>query len=191
MTPIKLMNVLATGILLAWIVPSMASAEGNMGVLEGEWAGSGTERDTPFQSMQKVTCQSKIRADERHMNNEISCTTQSGVRKTTHTEVSLEGNRLTGSVLQTRALPREPLQSRKGTVRGVRTGNSAVTEIQFSGLMMPAAKSHLTVHDASSYSIRVEAMGAVMMDVKFKRVGPPKEANKEANKEAAQASQAQ
>ena len=187
MTPIRLMNALATGILLAWIVPGTASAEGNMGVLEGEWAGSGAERDTPFQSMQKVTCQSKIRSDERHMSNEISCTTQSGVRKTTHMQVTLEGTRLSGSVVQTRTTPREPMQSRKGTVRGVRTGNSAVTEVQFPGLMMPTAKSHLTVHDASSYSIRVEAMGAVMMDVKFKRVGAPKEANQEAT----QASQAQ
>ncbi|HEY4855615.1 MAG TPA: hypothetical protein VIH98_02935 [Xanthobacteraceae bacterium] len=187
MTPTRLMNILAAVTVLAWIVPGTASAEGNMGALDGEWAGSGTERDTPFQSMQKITCQSKIRADQHHMSNEISCTTQSGVRKTTHTQVTLEGTRLSGSVLQTRTLPSEPMQSRKGTVKGVRTGNSAVTEIQFSGLMMPAAKSHLIVHDASSYSIRVEAMGAVMMDVKFKRVGPPKEANKEAT----QASQAQ
>jgi hypothetical protein len=53
--------------------------------------------------------------------------------------------------------------------------------------MMPTGKSHLTVHDASSYSIRVDAMGVVLMDVKFKRVGAPKEANKETN----QASQSQ
>jgi hypothetical protein len=47
--------------------------------------------------------------------------------------------------------------------------------------MMPTAKSRLTVHDASSYSIRVDAMGVVLMDVKFKRVGAPKETNQETN----------
>jgi hypothetical protein len=189
------MNVLATVTLLAWMAHGPAGAESSMSQLEGEWSGSGTERDTPFQSMQKITCQSKIRADDRRMSNEIVCTTQSGGRKTTHTQVTLEGSRLTGSVVQTRTLPGEPMQSRKGTVRGARTGNASVTEVQFPGLMTPTAKSHFTVHDASSYSIRVEAMGAVMMDVKFKRVGPPKEANKELNKEpnkeAAQAGQAQ
>ena len=187
MTPIRLMNALAAVVLLAWCAPCPAGAESSMGALDGEWSGSGTERDTPFQSMQKISCQSKIHADQNHMSNEIVCTTQSGVRKTTHTQVTLEGNRLTGSVLQTRTVAHEPVQSRKGSVRGVRTGNSSETEVQFPGLMMPTARSHFIVHDASSYSIRVEAMGAVMMDVKFKRVGPPKEANKEAN----QASQAQ
>jgi hypothetical protein len=187
MTPTRLTHVLAAVTLLAWIIPCPAGAEGKMSELEGEWSGSGTERDTPFQSMQKTTCQSKIHADERRMSNEIVCTMQSGARKTMHTQVTLEGTRLTGSVVQTRTLPSEPMQSRKGTVRGVRTGNSAVTEVQFPGLMMPTAKSHLTVHDASSYSIRVDAMGVVLMDVKFKRVGAPKEANKETN----QASQSQ
>ena len=187
MTPIRLRNVLPAIVLLAWIVPCPAGAGGSMGELEGEWSGSGTERDTPFQSMQKTTCHSKIHADQNRMSNEIVCTMQSGVRKTTHTQVTLEGNRLTGSVFQTRTVPREATQSRKGSVRGIRTGNSSETEVQFPGLMMPTAKSHLTVHDASSYSIRVDAMGVVLMDVKFKRVGAPKEANKETN----QASQSQ
>ena len=152
-----------------------------MGELEGEWSGSGTERDTPFQSMQKTTCHSKIHADQNRMSNEIVCTMQSGVRKTMRTQVTLQGNRLTGSVVQTRTAPREATQSREGSVRGIRTGNSAETEVRFPGLMMPTAKSRLTAHDASSYSIRVDAMGAVLMDVKFKRVGAPKETNKKTN----------
>src|SRR6516162_1719480 len=106
------------------------------------------------------------------------------VRKTTPTQVTQEGNRLIGSVLQTRTAPREATQSRKGSVHGVRKGNSAETEVQFPGLMMPTAKSHMTVHNGSSYSIRVEALGAVLMDVTFKKVGAPKEANKETSKEA-------
>ena len=183
-TPIRLRNVLPAIVLLASIVPCPAGAEGSMGELEGEWSGSGTERDTPFQSMQKTTCHSKIHADQNRMSNEIVCTMQSGVRKTTHTQVTLEGNRLTGSVFQTRTAPRGATQSRKGSVHGVRKGNSAETEVQFPGLMMPTAKSHMTVHNASSYSIRVEALGAVLMDVTFKKVGAPKEANKETSKEA-------
>jgi hypothetical protein len=204
MTPIRLKNVLPAVALLAWMVPCPAGAESNMSAMEGEWTGSGSERDTPFQSMQKISCHSKIHADQTHMSNEIVCTTASGARKTTHSQVTLEGNRLTGSVSQTRSAPGEPTQSRKGAVRGVRTGNSAKTDVKFPGLMMPTATSHMTVHDASSYSMRVEAMGAVMMEVKFKRVGAPKEASqapkeasqapKEANeapKEASQASQSQ
>jgi hypothetical protein len=179
MTPKRLRAVLPAIVLLAWMVPCPAGAEGSMGELEGEWSGSGTERDSPFQSMQKTTCHSKIHADQNRMSNEVVCTMQSGVRKTMHTQVTLEGNRLTGSVLQTRTAPREATQSRKGTVRGIRSGNSAETEVQFPGFMMPTAKSRLTVHDASSYSIRVDAMGVMLMDVKFKRVGAPKEANKE------------
>jgi len=187
MTPIRWRNVLPAIVLLAWIAPCPAGAEGSMGELEGEWSGSGTERDSPFQSMQKTTCHSKIHADQNRMSNEVVCTMQSGVRKTMHTQITLEGNRLTGSVVQTRTAPREATQSRKGTVRGIRNGNSSETEVQFPGLMMPAAKSYFTVHDASSYSIRVDAMGVILMDVKFKKIGAPKEANKETN----QASQSQ
>ena len=178
-TPIRLRNVLPAIVLLASIVPCPAGAEGSMGELEGEWSGSGTERDSPFQSMQKTTCHSKIHADQNRMINEVVCTMQSGVRKTMRTQVTLQGNRLTGSVVQTRTAPREATQSREGSVRGIRTGNSSETEVQFPGFMMPTAKSRFTVHDASSYSIRVEAMGVMLMDVKFKRVGAPKEANKE------------
>ena len=186
MTQTRLMNVLAAAMILAWIAPCAANAEGKMSDLEGEWSGSGMERDTPFESMEKATCQSKIRADQQRMSNEIVCMKQSGARKTMHMQVNLEGTKLTGQVVQSRTLPRQPTQTRKGSVLGVRTGNSADVQIQFPGLMMPAARSRLTVLTPSSYSLRVEAMGAVMMDMTFKRVGPPKETNQEAaaNQEA-------
>jgi hypothetical protein len=197
MTSTKLIKVLAATIALAWVVPCPAGAEGKMSDLEGEWSGSGTERDTPFESPEKATCQSKVRADQRRMSNEIVCIKQSGARKTMHMQVTLDGTRLSGDLVQTRTLPRQPTQSRKASVLGTRVGNSADVQIQFGGLM-PTARSRLTVHNASSYSLRVEAMGAVMMDMTFKRVGPPKEANqppkeeasqppKEANQEATQA----
>jgi len=169
----KLTKVLAAAVLVASVAPCWAAGEGKaMSELEGEWSGSGTDRDRPFQSMQKVTCHSKIRADHRNMSNEIVCT-GSGVRKTTHMKVILEGTQLTGEVVQTKTTPREPAQTRKGTVSGIRTGNSADVQISFP--MTPSARSRMVVHDASSYSIKVEALGALLMDVTFKRVGPPKE----------------
>src|SRR5438874_2176751 len=125
MTSTRLMNVVGAVILLACTFPCTAGAEGKMSELDGEWSGSGTERDTPFQSMQKTTCQSKIRADHRRMSNEIVCTMESGVRKTMHMQVTLEGTRLTGDLVQTRTVPREPIQMRKGSVLGSRIGNSA------------------------------------------------------------------
>jgi len=201
MTPTRLMNVAGAVILLALTFPCTAGAEGKMSDMEGEWSGSGTERDTPFQSMQRATCQSKIRADLKRMSNEITCTMESGVRKTMHMQVTLEGTRLTGDLTQTRTVPRQPVQSRKGSVLGTRVGNSANVQIQFPG-MTPTATSRLTVVNASSYTLRVEALGAVMMDLTFKRVGPPKEEASKAQppkdvseaqppKEATQATQAQ
>jgi hypothetical protein len=176
MTSTRLMNVLAALILWAWVVPCTAGPDVRLSELEGEWSGSGTDRDTPFQSMQKATCQSKIRADQRRMSNEIVCTMQSGVRKKLQMQVTLDGNQLTGDLVQTRTAPREPIKTRKGSVLGTRTGNSADVQIQFAGLT-PTARSRLTLLNPSSYSIRVEALGALIMDVTFNRVGTPKQAN--------------
>ena len=183
----KLTKVLAAAVLVASVAPCWAAGEGKMSELEGEWSGSGTDRDRPFQSMQKITCKSKIRADHRNMNNEITCTTQSGARKTTHMKVVLDGTQLTGEVVQTVTNPREAMQQRKGSVSGTRVGNGADVQISFP--MTPTARSRMVVHDASSYSIKVEALGALMMDVTFKRVGPPKE--KEAKQPGQESKQAE
>jgi hypothetical protein len=175
MIPTKLAKVALAAAVVAWIAPCTAKAEGKLSELEGEWSGSGTDRSTPFESMQKTSCQSKIRSDQHRMSNEIVCVLASGVRKTMHMQAALDGGQIKGELVQTQTRPREATQSRKGLVSGRRTGDAADIQIQFSG-MTPTATVKFVAHNASSYSLRVSALGAQMMDVTFKRVGQPAQA---------------
>jgi hypothetical protein len=166
----KLVQVGLAVFLISWLAPAPAKAESNLAELEGEWSGSGTDRDTPFGSMRKATCQSKIRADVRRMTNEIVCSVGSGIRKTFHLQILLDGSQVSGDVVQTLSVTGEKQKMRKGLILGRRTGDAAELQIKFGGLT-PTANASFKVTNPSSYVLRVAALGAPLMDITFKRVG--------------------
>jgi hypothetical protein len=166
----------AVAAVVVWVAPCAAKAESKLSELEGEWSGSGTDRDTPFESMQKTSCKSKIHSDERRLSNEIVCMTSSEVHKTMHLQIALDGAQIKGDFVQTLTRLRESTQMRKGVVSGRRTGDAADIQIQFGGLT-PTATVKFIVLNPSSYLIRVAALGSQLMDVTFKRIGPPAQAS--------------
>jgi hypothetical protein len=87
--------------LAAWIVSFPARAEIKLTELNGEWNGSGTDRDTPFESLQQTSCQSRIRADLRRMTSEIVCSGRAERHKVIQLTVVLDGNQITGELVQT------------------------------------------------------------------------------------------
>lgn len=167
----RLVIVGLAAMLAALIAPPRAQAEIKLNELAGEWSGNGTDRDSPLASMQKTSCRSKIQSDPRRVKNEIVCSGDSGARKTIELQIRLDGDNITGELIQTQTTGREPPVVRKGSVSGRRTGDSADMQIQFSGFM-PSAVAKLVIINPSSYSIRVTSMGASLMDVTFKKTGP-------------------
>jgi hypothetical protein len=171
MKPSKLANAGVAMALMTWIGSCPASAQIKPGEFAGEWSGSGTDRDSPFESLQKTSCRSKVRSEGNRMNNEIVCSGQSGVRKTMLLQITVNGNQIAGDLVQTTAT--QPPTVRKGSVSGRSTGDSADMQVNFSGFMMPSGTAKLVVLNQSSYSIKVVAMGTLLMDVTFKKIGQP------------------
>lgn len=161
----RLFKIGLLAVLVAWITPRPVAAEMNLSDLEGEWSGGGTDRDSPFAALQKSSCRSKIRSDAHRMNNEIVCSGPSGSRKTIQLQITMQGDQISGDLVQTQASG-----TMKGLVSGRRRGDSADMQIQFSGLM-PGATAKFTIINHSSYTLRVATMGASMMDVTFKKIG--------------------
>jgi hypothetical protein len=161
----RLLKVALLAVLAAWIIPRPVQAETKLSELEGEWSGSGTERDSPFASSQKTTCRSKIRSDSQRMSNEIVCSGPSGARKTIQLQITMQGTQISGDLVQTQATSKM-----MGSVSGRRTGDSADMQVQFSGLM-PSATAKFVVINPTTYSLHVSSMGASLMDVTFKKVG--------------------
>ena len=174
MTLTKLVKIGLAAVLVTWIASCPAGAQINPSEFAGEWSGSGTDRDSPFESMRKTSCRSKIRSDLHRMSNEIVCYGQSGARKTIHLQITVDGNQITGDLVQTNAT--QPPVVRKGSVFGRSTGDSADMQIQFPGLM-PSATAKFIVINPLSYSLRVAAMGAPLMDVTFKKLGQTNQPN--------------
>jgi hypothetical protein len=174
MTLTKIATIGIAAVLLTWAASSPAGAQMMLSKYAGEWSGSGTDRDSPFASMQKTTCRSKIRSEHDRTSIEITCSGPSG-HKTMHIQMALDGNRITGELVQTHSAPQQQPVVRKGSVIGRKFADSAEMQVHFSAFMSGTAK--FTAINPSSYSLKVSAMGASLMDVTFKKVGPPNQAD--------------
>lgn len=174
MTLTKITRCGFAAVLLTWIASGPAGAEMKLSEYAGEWSGSGTNRDSPFESMYKTSCRSKIRSDQHHMIIEMVCSGPSG-QKTMHIQMAFDGNRITGELVQTHSAPQQQPVVRKGSVTGRKLADSAEMQVQFSAFMSGTAK--FIAINPSSYSLQVTAMGVSLMDVTFKRVVPPNQAN--------------
>jgi hypothetical protein len=69
--------------------------------LDGRWQGTGSERASPMESAQQMTCQSTIQADATRMVNDTRCTGDARLRQVSSLMVTLNGNDITGTLDQT------------------------------------------------------------------------------------------
>jgi hypothetical protein len=173
MSLIKRWRIGITAILAAWITPlAGGAAEFGLVDLDGRWQGTGSERASPMESAQQITCQSTIQADVTRMINDTTCTGDAGLRRVSTLMVALDGNDITGTLDQstwtggTSASPRVL----KGSVSGRRTEDGAAFQVRFPGLM-PNATVTFKVLNPSSFSVQAAALGIQMMQATYNKVG--------------------
>jgi len=152
------------------IAPLTAGAETKLTDFNGEWRGSGSDRNSPLESLQPTSCQNTIRADLRRMNGEMTCDGQAGLRKVIHLAITVDGDRFAGTVTQrtTTRGGNAPPSVLNGTVSGRKTETTATFQVRWSGLL-PSTTVALKLLNPSSYSMHVTSLGITMMDVTFNR----------------------
>ena len=154
-----------------------AAAETKLTDFNGEWRGTGQDRDLPLQSMQDITCQNAVRATPRRMRIEMTCERKSGARKVIRMNATLEGDQLSGRINRRSVQPGRADEVLGGTLSGRKTDNSANFEVAWKG-MTPDITVDLQLNTPTSYSMKVTALGATMMDVTFTRTSarpPPRQ----------------
>jgi hypothetical protein len=156
----------------ACITLCTAKAEIKMADLDGDWQGSGTDRNSPLESPQQTTCQNKIRTEADRMTSDTVCKGRAGLNRTTRLAITVSGNDITGVLDQTSTTGsgNDPPNELKGAIAGRRSGNTATLQIRFPGLM-PNATLILKLINLSSYSAKATALGVLMSDVTYNRVG--------------------
>ena len=160
-------------VLAAWVTPFSAVAESKLTDLNGEWRGSGIDRDSPFEKFQETNCHTKIEADESHMNSVMICEGQQVLKKVIRLTVTLDGDKFTGDVDQsTLARGDKTPDVDKGTVSGQKVKDTANLRIRFPGLM-PNATVALVLLNPSSYTMHVSSLGSTIMNVTFSKVDKP------------------
>ena len=158
--------------LAGWLALTPAGAETKLTEFNGQWLGSGTDRDTPLASAQPTRCQTRVSADLTHMTSNMECNGDAGLNKRVHLSISFTGNKFTGSAEQisvVRGSGATP-KRRAGTVIGERTDDKAEFEIKFSGLT-PNAHVVLQLTSPTSYTMSISALGATLTKVDFRRPG--------------------
>ena len=145
-----------------------AAAETKLTDFNGEWRGTGQDRDSPLQSLQDTACQNAVRATPQRMNIEMICERKSGVRKTTRMNVTLEGDQLNGRIYQRTSEPGREDAVIGGTLSGKKTDNSANLTATWKG-PTPSASINLKLNTPTSYSMKVTVLGLTFMDTAFNR----------------------
>lgn len=153
-----------------WTLPLSAGAESKLTVLNGEWRGSGTDRNSPFESQQQTKCQSNNRADLVRMVSDTVCTGETGLHKVSHLTITLDADKIVGTFDETASFPGSNASPRilKGLISGVRAGDTATLEISFPGLI-PSATVIFKFISSSSYSTQATSLGIPMMEVTYTR----------------------
>jgi hypothetical protein len=145
-----------------------AAAETKLTDFNGEWRGTGQDRESMLQSLQDTICRNRIRADLKRMQTEMICIRKSGLSKRVRLTVVLEGNRFTGEIMQKTTQPGRDDSVINGTIEGQKTDNSANFRVTWKGAT-PNTSVDLTLNTPTSYSMRVTALGITVMDVTFNR----------------------
>jgi hypothetical protein len=160
-------------VLAVWVTPFSAVAQTKLTDLNGEWRGSGIDRDSPFENFQKTICHTKIEADESHMNSVTVCDGQQGLHKVMRLTVTLSGDEFTGSVSQTTLARGDTTPDVvKGSVLGRRVKDAVNLRVRLPGLM-PNSAVALVLRNPSSYTMHVSSLGITMMNVTFSKIDKP------------------
>jgi hypothetical protein len=145
-----------------------AAAETKLTDFNGEWRGSGQDRDSPLQSLQDTSCRNAVRATPQRMHIEMTCERGSGVRKTVQMNVTLQGDQLTGRINQRISQPGKEDAVIGGTLAGKKSDGSANLTVSWKG-PTPNTSVNLKLDTPTSYSMKVTALGLTFMDATFIR----------------------
>ena len=160
-------------VLAAYLIPFPATAETKLTDLSGNWRGTGSDRDSPFESSQKTNCHTQIEADESHLSTLTVCKGERDLHKEIRLRLKLDGDKFTGSVNQTSLARGDTSPDEiKGSVLGHRTKGTANLRVHLPGLL-PDATVVLVLRSTSSYTMRVTSLGVTMMDVTFSKIVKP------------------
>jgi hypothetical protein len=146
-----------------------AAAETKLTDFNGEWRGSGQERDSPLQYLQATTCRNIIRASAKRMQSEMTCESKSGGSKLIRMTVTLEGDQLTGKIMRRATQPGRGDAVLRGAVSGKKTDKSANLLVRWQGAT-PNTTVHLKLNTPTSYSMQATALGITMMDLTLNRI---------------------
>src|SRR5258707_14583268 len=93
---------LAAGLLILLASGALfpAGAETKLTDFDGQWQGSGKDRDLPFETMQQTSCQTTVNADLRRMNSMTICNGDAGLDKIIQLAITLSGDAFSGSLTQ-------------------------------------------------------------------------------------------
>ena len=147
-----------------------AGAATRLTEVNGQWLGSGTDRDLPFATSQPTQCRTLVTADLTHMTSDMKCNGKAGLDKRIRLSIAFTGNAFTGTVEQTSVLRgggAKPTR-RAGTVAGTRTNDTLEFEVRFAGLT-PNAHVVLQLTSPTSFAMKTATLGATLTAVEFHR----------------------
>jgi hypothetical protein len=147
-----------------------AGAETRLTDLDGQWSGSGQDRDLPFEPMQQTSCQTTNTADLRRMSSMTVCRGEAGLDKVIQLTITLSGETFSGNLTQKTTMRGDDtsVSVLNGSVSGHRIDSTATFQITFPGLV-PNATVILRLISPSSYSMKATTLGSAMMDVTFNK----------------------
>jgi hypothetical protein len=147
-----------------------AGAETKLSDFDGQWQGSGQDRDLPFEAMQQTSCQTTINADLRRMSSTTICNGDAGLDKIIQLAITLSGEAFSGNLMQKTTMRGDDksVSVLNGSVSGHKTDNTATFQISFPGFL-PNATVALRLISPSSYSMQASTLGSTLMDVTFTR----------------------
>jgi len=147
-----------------------AGAETKLSDFDGQWQGSGKDRDLPFESMQQTSCQTTVTADLRRMSSVTICNGEAGLDKIIQLAITLSGEAFAGNLTQRTTMRGDDgsVSVLSGSVSGRKTDNTAIFQVSFPGFL-PNAEVTLRLISPSSYSMQATTLGSTLMDVTFNR----------------------
>ena len=169
----KLSECLAAAMLIlsAWGAASgSAGAETKLSDFDGQWQGSGKDRDLPFEAMQQTSCQTTVNADLVRMSSTTICNGDAGLDKIIQLAIILSGEAFSGNLMQKTTMRGDDksVSVLNGSVSGRKTDNTATFQVSFPGFL-PNAAVTLRLINPTSYSMQATTLGSTLMDVTFTR----------------------
>jgi len=145
-----------------------AAAETKLTDFNGEWRGTGQDRDSALQFLQDTSCKTVIRADLTRMQTEMNCARKSGASKLVQLSVTLAGDQFSGKIMQNTSQPGREDAVINGTIAGKKTDQSANFLVTWQGAT-PNTTVDLKLLSPTSYSMQATALGITVLDVTFNR----------------------